>query len=343
MRIPTIRTTLRWLSLLLALIAPAVGVAAPFGVVDQITEPTPRGQSPVAATGEAVVVRGGVSSPLEVGYTLEPGDIVRTQGARVVIVLAGAEPGSLDARQRVVVDEGSELEVGERGVLQMLGDVYYRVRGTFSAEYSSVEATVEGTEFLVAGGDTVTVGVAKGLVQVSSAGVTVPVKRGQSVTVTPGQAPPDPERWGRGRQAQQAGFTFPVLGPKLTVGGRAGFSMGRQGFGGVESFARLSLPGGARALFDLGVDGLVGPGVAVPLGAGLGYAFGPLTVGGQFTPTLVVTRYDCGTTGSIDLGGSGSAALSVPVAFGLRIEIELEGGWAGALVVDGSVGLGVDL
>ncbi len=331
----TIRKLLPAAAIACALTWPGWASAEPFATVSDLTEPTPRGHRPVSATGEAVVIREGVEVPLAVGMELLQGDTVRTTTARVTIALS--------AKERLVVEEGSELVLEERGVLQQLGDVYYRVRGAFSTTYATVEATVEGTEYLVSGGDAVTVGVRRGVVRVASGGESVAVKKNQIVTVAPGETPPQPAKWPAAQKAGQLGFTWPRLSPPVTIGARVGAGLGRQGVGGVEGFARLSLPAGWRVVLDAGAEGIVGPGVAIPLGAGVGHGFGPLTLAAQLTPTLVLWDDGCARGGDLELGGAGSAALSLPLAFGLRFEAELEGGWSGGLVADAAIGLGVDL
>ena len=98
----------------------------------------------------------------------------------------------LGGGQDISVAEHSDVEVGERSVLQRLGEAYYRVRGAFSVSYGSVQTAVEGTEFGVVVGELTVVSVAEGRVSVRNAEGEVHLRRGQVAEVAQAGAPAPP-------------------------------------------------------------------------------------------------------------------------------------------------------
>lgn len=318
---------------------PRTALAAPEIVVAAVYAPDERGKwRRIDDTGDATVARGEEELPVQSGMLLEIGDRIRTDLVRVEL--------SMDGNEQLIVAEGSDFTLRDRGVLQALGEVYYRVRGAFSVDYATVETTVEGTAFLISGGpDDVQVGVEEGRVRVTSGGQSVSVRRNQQVAVVPDQAPPEPTRWGRTKRRGDTNFAWPSLGGRGAVGGM--FGADRRGgatLGHAQLFGRIDVAFGLRLTFDAGVAGLAkGEGLQVPVGTGLEFAIGDLAVGAQLSPSLQIVQDPCGGVGTVHLGGAGTLRYTVPLTGPLLLETMVRGGYADGPTVDGGVGLGVAL
>jgi hypothetical protein len=107
------------------------------------------------------------------------------------MVRVGVEVG----KNEIAIHEGSEARIQEQGVLQLLGDLYYKVSGNFVVTYGSVEAVVEGTVFEVHGPSPIWVGVDKGKVRVRVGDQEVLLTKNQRVVVMPEGGLGEIEQW----------------------------------------------------------------------------------------------------------------------------------------------------
>ncbi len=236
---------LPWLLPLLGLLLLALGPRGAwaqdaFATVVVVTEQDDRGRwRPVSPATRALRERAGAAAPLAPGMALALGDTVRTDLARVELRLATGE--------RLNLSEGTTLVLAEeRGVLQELGEVYYRLRDRFRVEYGTVDTVVEGTRFAVQGTPAgVAVRVDEGRVRVENGDAVVVLPRGQGATLPasgPPVAGPGPVRPTPADRAR----SFPRGRPVATLG--------------AQAEAALLIPAGpaAAAAGTEGVQGLVG-------------------------------------------------------------------------------------
>jgi len=279
---------------------------------------------------------------------LAPGDQVRAELARVELRLATGA--------RLNLSEGSALVLGERGVLQELGEVYYRLRGAFRVEYGVVDTVVEGTRFVVRGPEPgasgVTVRVDEGAVRVENGAAAVALRRGQALTMPergPPLGPPAPARptW------DELGRTHPRGAPGLVLAAMAGGELGID-----LGFMPAAEAPPAQGLLRLSAAAGLGPHLRVGGGAGFGagardgegalrapvelFASGSwagLTVGGGPTATWAQRACPCGWTRELHLGGAAWARGSLPLGRQLRLAGELRVGAADALAVGAAAGV----
>lgn len=323
---------------LLLLFCPRPAWAATFATIDQITTVDALGRwKPASQTGRVRVVRGDTTLPASVGIELMPGDRLLTDDARARVRLGGG--------QDISVAEHSDVEVGERSVLQRLGEAYYRVRGSFSVSYGSVQTTVEGTEFAVRVGEATVVSVAEGRVSVRNPDGEVHVRRGQVVEIAQTGTPAAPT-FNPAVARAAIGKTFRRAGPSLQAGVllSGGFA---NGGGAVEGrlFARILLFPGLRLSIDTGIgsDG-VEDGTRLPQGVGLELALGGVSVGGQVLTTVELCNFECGGAYvALHIGGMGWVRYSLPLSRHFSLEGVLRAGYADGIVVDGAGGFGVSL
>ncbi len=326
------------LALLLLTACPSTAWAAVFASIDQITTVDALGRwKPAAQTGRVRVLRGAASLPASVGLELVPGDRIVTDDARARVRLGGG--------QDISVAEHSDVEVGERSVLQRLGEAYYRVRGAFSVSYGSVQTAVEGTEFGVVVGELTVVSVAEGRVSVRNAEGEVHLRRGQVAEVAQAGAPAPPT-FDPGVARAAIGKTFRRAGPSLQAGAllSGGFA---NGGGAIEGrlFARVLLFPGLRLAIDTGVgsDGAE-EGTRLPQGLGLELALGGVSVGGQLVTTVETCNFECGGAYvALHIGGMGSVRYSLALSRHFSLEGVIRAGYADGVVVDGAAGVGVSL
>lgn len=336
------RTLARLLALWWALCGAAL--AAPFAVVDALSTPDARGQwRPVEETAQATVLVDGQPVPLRVGMELAEGATVRTLEARVRIELG---PG-----ERLHVSEGAELQVGERSVTQVLGEVYYRVRDRFTVDYGRVETAVDGTRFSVSGPDPVTVRVTKGQVRVSHEGApegSAPyvLRRGDAVTVAQDGTSQgvQPRTLGPGRVTRSLGRTWLLGRPRLQLGLLAGGALaGGGGLTGLRLDAGLALPGRLRLVADLGARTDAAGTLRVPLGLGLRWGPGAWSVGAQVLSTVEDQTLACGGRTLLHVGGVGTLRGELALGRNISLLADLRGGYADAVLAEAAVGIGVGL
>ena len=341
-RAGTLAAALRGLAVLLAAWWALAGAAwaAPGAVVDALSTPDARGQwRNVEETAQAFVVVDGVEVPLKVGQEIALGATVRTLQARVRMELS---PG-----ERLHISEGAELQVGERSVTQVLGEVYYKVRDSFTVDYGRVETAVDGTRFQVAGPDPVTVRVTKGQVRVShDGGEPYVLQRGDAVTVSQEGASTGIQ--GRSMAPARIPGAFNhtwLLGrPRLTLGLLGGGGLAGGDFApSARVTAGLALPAQLRLVVDLGAQP-GGDGLRLPAGIGLRWGPGLLTVGGQLLSTYEDRQLLCGGSEQLlHIGGVANVRGQLPLGRNLSFIADLRGGYADDLLAELAVGLGVGL
>ncbi len=202
---------------------------AAFGTVDVVTIRDASGNwSKVDSTADAVRVRDGKEEPLTEDMTVDVGDVIRTTQARVKLTLADKELMS--------IGEGSEVTLKERGVLQTLGDVYYQLRGAFSVEYGHVEATVEGTRFLIEQGD-IQLAVAEGAVRVKDESGGEALVGTREIT----SSAAEPKTWLRSEMGPRLQQTWPLGRPVVMAVGSFSVGYGQRGLNDRFRFSgRLS-------------------------------------------------------------------------------------------------------
>ncbi len=284
--------------------------AESYATVQSLTEPDARGRwITVEATAAAARIRGGERSPLEVGMALEVGDQIETAQARVKLRLKG--------REYLTISEGADLTLGERTVIQRLGEVYYQVRDVFRVDYGTVQTAVEGTEFAIDGQDgPVRVSVTEGAVRVTSAGESVRVRRGQTVTVAQSVAPAAPVAMTPAAQRSSLARAWTLGRPKLQLGLTAGGGIVGPNAGlETRGFAAVPLMPGIRLVAETGLGGRPGaPGTRIPANLGLEMSVGGFSVGGSGQATIEDRRLDCGGRRVLlHLGGAAHARFNMPL------------------------------
>jgi hypothetical protein len=336
--------------LLFALVV-SVMVASPacanhFATVERITIPDARGKWQfIPVTPNAVRIRGDAEEPLTRGMDLEVGDRIRTSMARVQVGLKKGE--------KLNVSENSLIRLNERSVLQLLGEVYYRLRGNFSVEYGTVETTVEGTGFLVSGPDPVQVGVTEGLVKVRGSEGEVAVAKGETVSVAQKGNVKPPKEWTYKEQRvalKRTRLTKPSLELGLLTYLTSTYrhndpSDDLQGTFMVRFITRTEL----LQFFRLGADIAVGTagsylGYKASFSLGPEFALGRLSLGGQVVTEL--ERHQYGGTGNykaLHTGGLGTVRYSWPFGDRWSLEGEARIGAVDGFVVNLGVGVGVTL
>ncbi len=300
-------------ALLLAVLcmwAPGSAWAESYATVKSLSQPDARGRwVAVDASANAGRIRDGVRVPLEVGMALQVGDQVKTAQARVTVRVGRGE--------HITVSEGSDLTLGERSVIQRLGEVYYQVRDVFRVDYGTVQTAVEGTEFAIDGRDgPVRVAVTEGAVRVSSAGETVRVKRGQVVTVAQSVAPAAPIAMAKGARGSAMARAWTLGRPRMQLGVMAGGGLlGTELTADTRAFAAVRLLPGVNLVAETGLGSIAGlPGSRIPASLGMEMALGGISVGGSAQATLERRRLDCGGRRvMLHLGGSAHARAHLPL------------------------------
>lgn len=160
----------------LILFVPCVAVAQSFATVTEIQTTNAKGAwKKVSTTQEALLILDdGTEVPLEKGMGLDENAQIRTSMARVLVEVG---------KNQIHIRESAEAQIEEQGVLQMLGSIYYNVRGAFTVKYGTVEAVVEGTKFEVHGLNPIWVGVMQGKVRVRTPKGEILLTKDQKVEV----------------------------------------------------------------------------------------------------------------------------------------------------------------
>lgn len=292
--------------------------------VEALWEADARGEMrAVERSGEAVARRGEVEEVLAQGRVLEAGIVVVTGAARVRLRAEGGD--------QVLIEPESEVELGEPGLLQRLGEALYEVRGAFRVRYGRVEAAVDGTRFAVDAGAGV-IRVASGRVRVREGEVEAVVAAGEEAR---GTAVRPIEK------AHRAAILRRSLGlgePVWTAGLSARGGVGRAGVGAV---VRRHLGGGWAASAETALSS-TGERWFLPLSVGLDRRFGPLSAGAAAL-ALAGPRESCEGERSFALvpGAAATARVSLPVR-ALRFEGSARAGWANGPVADLGLGVLVD-
>jgi hypothetical protein len=127
----------------------------------ELWEPAIGWRATTEPSGEAELERLGVRKPLAVNGDIASGDRVITRSARLTLRLHGIG--------RMVLDPNSSVVIGNRTIMQEIGEALYQVKGIFRVQFHDVSISVEGTRFLVNAdnGGAVTVTVARGVVHVT--------------------------------------------------------------------------------------------------------------------------------------------------------------------------------
>lgn len=294
------------------------GVAIP-GFGGEMTE-LPAGQTTAAALVFNDTYPDGQA--LGPGTVLQPGDRIRCARARVVIRRGDDE--------YIHVQEGAEVTLtAERSITQSLGEVYYRVREAFRVEYGTVETTVEGTRFLVAGLESgeVAVSVDEGVVAVRTPAGMQRVSAGQTLATSPAAAPPSPAKWSPAAKGKALAKTVGMGRPRFMVGvlGQGAFTGSSadtiQGVGAVQlrPIGSIRVAGPVRVVLE--------PGIAagartfqIPVNAGVELSFFGISAGGTIIATRETRRADCGAEQELlHVGGAGHVRAEVPVGRHLRL------------------------
>jgi len=261
-------------------------------------------------------------APLGIGTVLVPGDRILCTRARVVIRRGDDE--------YIHVHEGGEVTLtAERSIVQSLGEVYYRVRDAFRVEYGSIETTVEGTRFLVVGGEAgdATVSVDEGIVTVRTPAGAQAVAAGQTLLATPTAAPPVPSKWSSRAQGQALSKTVGMGRPRVLLGALAQGSLTGSSADTLSSVGALQV----RPLASIRVAGpvrvLLEPGVAVgshtlqvPVNAGMELMVARFAFGATAAVTRERRTADCGAEQELlHLSGAGHARAALPLGRHLQL------------------------
>ena len=313
-------------------------IAAPWAEVDAIWAPDESGKwRRVDQSGSAILVEGEKEQVLSVGQDLEKGDQIKTTQARVRI--------RLSKKGQMVVRPNSELVLTERGTLQKIGEVFYSVEGAFRVQYRSVEAAVEGTQFVVgdtANSEAVEVRVGEGRVRVASASESVLVRAGERTEVSAGSVPVAPSIMASTllkdfksvrRHVGLPSSSVAILNTQRIEGGALAWDTG------LRIQGRVRLAPGIRALFETGFASDLER-FHLKESAGVEAAVGPIGLA-LSTDLLLGEMTDCvgETQFGAKIGASGMMRVRIPLPHDVAIESQLRLAYDGA--VSGELGLGV--
>ncbi len=294
-----------------------VGVAVPGFGGEMTALPTDQSTAAALVFNEAQPE----GAPLRMGATLAPGDRIRCTRARVVIRRGDDE--------YIHVHEGAEVTLtAERSIIQSLGEVYYRVREAFRVEYGTVETTVEGTRFLVAGDEAgaVAVSVDEGIVSVRTPSGSQAVSAGQTLSTLPTAAPPGPTQWAASARGRALAKTVGMGRPRVMVGALAqGAWTGASaetipGVGAIQlrPMASIRVAGPVRVLVEPGVARGAST-VQLPVNAGVELSVAGFSFGGSATATRETRTAACGASQDLlHLGGAGHVRAELPLGRHLR-------------------------
>lgn len=335
------RTARLWVALIAAIFwLPTAAWAETYASVTSLSTPDGRGRwSDVSSTAAAARIRGEVRTPLQMGMSLDVGDQIETSQARVVL--------SLPSGETLTISEGSDLTLGERSVLQRMGEVYYQVRDVFRVDYGTVQTAVEGTEFTISGTDgPVEVAVTEGAVRVSSAGKSVRVTRGQVVSVAQSAAPGLPVALGQAGLRKAMAKAWTLGRPRLQLGLMAGGGLvGTDAQIETQTFASMRVLPGVNLVGGLGLGGLLGESTRVPANMGLEMSLGGFSVGGSGQATVENRTLDCGGKQVLlHFGGAAHLRFQMPLSRRLFVVGGAQAGFNGGEIdASGLAGVGVSL
>ncbi len=331
------------MSLLLPVLVVSSALAAPFGTVDIVTVPDPSGEwVRSSATADAVRIRDGVETSLSAQMQVDVGDTIRTSQARVQIAMEDGE--------QLNIGEGSEITLRERGALQTLGSIYYQLRDAFKVEYGYVEATVEGTAFLIEP-DTRRIGVSDGAVRVSSGTAQTVVEPRQQLSVASEGAVPAASEWSRRDMGRELQNTWPFGRPVFVVSVLGGLGVG-QGVdfdppspspltsfevlrvsGRFSPLRRIWLTGSAgfRGTLFSAQEGTILAYRTFPFSAGAEVQLGPFAAGGE----LVLAYHH-----SFKPGINAVGRVTIPLGRALYLEAQGRLGWVADPYIEAAGGVG---
>ena len=277
--------------------------------VTAISAPDTRGLwRPVKQSAAAARVEGDERTPLRVGMSINVGDRLVTEQARVTVRIGRSE--------HLTIQPGTDMVVRERSVLQSLGSIYYQVRDAFTVQYGTVQTAVDGTEFVVGGSpDAVEVTVTEGAVRVENVGRSVRVRRGQRVAVEGDTAPPVPAQAPTTaiRTLRQQAWT--LARPRIRLG-----ALASGGISNTEGIASVRYFGSVRLLpfIDLVADaehGFTSSSLRTGTGVGMEWVLGGLSIGATAAVTLEQWQYDCGGRyAALHLGGAAHGRYSIDIS-----------------------------
>jgi hypothetical protein len=323
-------------ALVLVLALPVSAQAADLAVVKSISEGDGNGSyRKVDMSAGTVCMSGGVSTPLRPGFELDEGDRVQTNRARVLLDMGDGVT--------LLLQEGTDLTLGLRQIEQSAGGVFYSVDAPFEITVGEVLVAVEGTRFLVEGSDPVVVAVDSGQVRVTSKEEPVLVAPGEHVETRQGHIPGGVRSMSMGTKRDTWDGTWLTGEPPLSVGLLVGG--GLVGGAGVSTklFVTMELPAHLEAIVDLGVDLPLGRGgILAPVGLGVAYELGPVSVGAEFVAAFDSYTKDCGGAYSaLHMGGVALAQTGLPLTRRLSLVGALRAGYIGQPLVDLGVGVGM--
>jgi hypothetical protein len=323
-------------ALALVLALPITAQAADLAVVKSISEGDGSGTyRKVDMSAGTVCVSGGVSTPLRPGFELDEGDRVQTNRARVLIDMGDGVT--------LLLQEGTDLTMGLRQIQQETGGVFYSVDAPFEVTVGKVLVAVEGTRFLVEGSDPVIVAVDKGQVRVTAKEEPVLIGPGERVETKQGHIPGGVRSMAMATKRDTWDGTWlmgePPLSAGLLVGG------GLVGGAGLSTkiFVTMELPAHLEAVLDLGVDLPLGRGgIMAPVGLGVAYELGPVSLGAEFVAAFDSYTKDCGGAyTALNMGGVALAQTGLPLNRRLSLVGALRAGYIGQPLVDLGVGVGM--
>lgn len=294
------------------------------------------------ASGEATMERNGTSVPLSRGLELQAGDRITTALVRVEI---GMEKGEL-----LQVSEGSQLVLKDGGIAQELGQIYLELRRAFTVSFGTVEATVEGTRFLVSGPDPVWVGVSEGRVRVREGDREQLVERGKQVQYA--EVLGELEPWNHAQRAAVMRKTWLLGRPKLelrVLGDQSGLTRGAF-LPGVNLEAEVALAKGLGLSLGGGFTGKENA-FRIPGNANLSWSTGGWSLSGGPVVEVEHISRDCdpevysknGSYKAIHIGGEGRIRGGLSLSRRVRLLAELRVAYTDDLTTDLRMGLGVGL
>ncbi len=317
--------------------------AGSLGVVESLSVQDARGRWQMAkASGEATMERDGTFVPLSQGLELQAGDRITTTLVRVEI--------SLEKGELLQVAEGSQLVLQEGGLAQELGQIYLELRRAFTVSFGTVEATVEGTRFLVSGPDPVWVGVSEGRVRVREGEREQLVERGKQVRFA--EVLGELEPWNHAQRAAVMRKTWLLGRPKLEIrvlGDQSGLASGGL-LPGVSLEAEVALARGLGLSLGGGFTGNEND-FRVPGNANLSWSKGGFAVSGGPVVEMEHISQDCdpdlysknGSYTALHIGGEGRIRGGLSLSRRVRLLAEVRVAYTDELSTDLRMGLGVGL